>query len=372
MEGMAGESRPTARSRHAPARLLDEASTGTMQAVSFLRRPLAISAAAALILASCASKGTVILALDEAFSAARPGLARELNGGPGRAYRLRTFPIKLSDAPGDVLAKLEEAKKNGEKPITLIASPLLAAALPGPWRGTGAEESCLGDTNLLIPEFRGILPAEHQSPGSFFYARSDPLPAYATAGAACGEYIVSLKTSEGSTPACAILFRESAARPRVALEAFTDAYAKASDGSAPIVRELTSDEDQEAEAAVRELLGADIRLLFVALGGAGNAAIRAAAGPDAIIGADFPGLKPPAALTFRVKPDDRGHRGGPLGRVARWKAGSRGLGAPLHGTRHRRTPPCCERGRRRSPREERFRGYSSQGYRSLDEAMKKT
>jgi hypothetical protein len=92
------------------------------------------------------------------------------------------------------------------------------------------------------------------------------------------------------------------------LEAFAKAYGEASGNGPPLVRELAVSEDDEtqADAAVRELLAADIRLFFVALGSGGPAAVRAAARPGLVVGGDFPGPETPAGLAFRVRPDDRG------------------------------------------------------------------
>ena len=64
--------------------------------------------------------------------------------------------------------------------------------------------------------------------------------------------------------------------------------------------------ERAAQDAVAELLGSDIRVLFVALGSASGAAIEAAARPGVAIGADFPSTDPPATRGFRITPDDRG------------------------------------------------------------------
>src|SRR5208337_2900585 len=65
---------------------------------------------------------------------------------------------------------------------------------------------------------------------------------------------------------------------------------------------------QSAASAVRtavtELLGSDIRVLFVAVGSASGAAIEAAARPGLAIGVDSPAREPLIALAFRIYPDD--------------------------------------------------------------------
>jgi len=272
-----------------------------------------------LLLASCGKKGLVIVALDEAFAAARPGLARELSAGPGPAYRDDYLQLKLSERPGRVLERLEAARAAGENPVALVASPLIAAALPGPWRQGGSEESSLGGALLLLPERRDAESAPRAAaPGTaapdaarsaaFAEATTDPAPAYAAAGRAAGAFIASIAAEEGGVPACGVLYLDAPSRPRRALRAFAEAYAAASSSGSLLVRELSPSEDEEnqAESAVRELLSADIRLLFVALGSGSPAAIRAAAKPGLVVGADYPGPEPPASLAFRVRPDEEG------------------------------------------------------------------
>jgi hypothetical protein len=259
----------------------------------------------ALALASCGSKGTVVVALDEAFAASRPGLAQELAEGPGfsSGYRVEAVTLKLGEGPGAALAALASCRAKGGAPVALVASPLLAAALPGPWRAAGAEESSAGaGITVLLPEWS----AREGARAGFAAAATDPLPAYATAGAAAGAYIASLRV-QGSAATGAVLFREAPARPRAALEAFVAAFEESSGGIPPLVRELypAEDEDSAPESAVRELLGSDIRFLFVALGGGGPAAIRAATRPGLVIGADYHGPGAPEALAFRLRPDDR-------------------------------------------------------------------
>lgn len=270
-------------------------------------------AVTSLFLASCGGKGLVVIALDEAFSAARPDLARELRDHWPIRYRARATTLRLSGEPGEVLSILQKAEKQGEHPVALIASPLLAQALPGPWRSPGTELSCLGGAALLVPEWHAVPPSgvAGSSGAAFALAVTENVPAYAVAGSASGAYIASLRGPGGeqsSSPAGAILFLEAPARPREALEAFAKAYENASGGAPLLVRELgaSEDEQKQAEAAVHELLGADVRLLFVALGAGGPAAIRAATRPGLLLGGDFPGPQSPGDIAFRVRPDDGG------------------------------------------------------------------
>ena len=156
------------------------------------------------------------------------------------------------------------------------------------------------------------------------------MPAYRLAGTAAGAYISAL-SKEGGAPSCGVLFAESPSRPRAALDAFTEAYAAAS-GALPLVlrepvenapgtgpsqgpgpgpgrpprAETPVSAQISAEASVHELLGMDIRLLFLALGASEGQAIRAAMRPGLVIGADFPYPEWPAILAFRIYPDEKG------------------------------------------------------------------
>jgi hypothetical protein len=214
-------------------------------------------------------------------------------------------PVSLGDSPGSALEAASAERKRSGLDAAIVASPLVAKAIAagGAWSG---------DPPLLVPEWRG-----KDAPGLQGFA-TDPAPAYRAAGEAAGAYIAALAEGGGS-PSCGILFAEAPNRPRSALVAFSEAYAKSSGGRALELRELgkgdpasepqgatasDSQADARAEAAVSELLGTDLRLLFVALGPGSEAAIRAAARPGLALGADFPHRGSPPVLAFRVEPDD--------------------------------------------------------------------
>ena len=283
-------------------------------------RSFAPALALALALASCGPAKTgsrVVLAIDEAFAAARPLLAAELGGdasvGGGRNYR----PLALTEGPALALDAVAALRATSPGPVVLVASPLVAAALLG-------SGSWAGDPALVIAEWRGA--GEGAGAGAegaaaavvsgaaaaYSVAASDRAPAYAKAGAACGGYIAAL-AREGAAPVCGVVFSSSAERPRNLLESFQSAFVEKAGSAALLVRELASPDmeasssplDAEAEAAVGELLGADIRVLFLAAGAAAPAALRAAARPGIAIGADYPMPETPAALAFRVSPDEK-------------------------------------------------------------------
>jgi hypothetical protein len=256
------------------------------------------------------------VALDEAFAATRPELAALLQegGGPGIGLFARhgppiVRPLALGASPGAALdAAVAESKRAGAE-AALVASPLVAKALleGGSWSGKPP---------ILSPEWRGAA-----RPGLSAYA-TDPVPAYGAAGAAAGAYVAALAGSGGS-PSCGILFSEAPARPREALEAFARAYAESSEDMPLRIRELgqeaaaaasaavadpAASADRDAEAAVAELLGTDLRLVFIAIGEGSGAAIKAAARPGLAIGADAPYPEASPLLAFRVVPNEQGIR----------------------------------------------------------------
>jgi hypothetical protein len=303
-----------------------------------LRIPAAVIAAAAacLPLASCSARFRPVVALDEAFVATRPELSALLQDGPalrsglfGLLAKPLSAPVALAEGAGKALdAANEERRLNGGN-TALVTSPLVAEAIVegGTWSG---------DPPLLVPEWRG-----RGAPG-LWSATTDPVPAYRAAGSAAGSFIAALSKSKGGgSPSCALVYSEAPSRPRAALTAFAAAYAEASEGLPLRVRELGGNEASEAapgaaprvsaggaaEAAVAELLGSDIRVLFVALGPDAGAAIRAAARTGLAIGADFPYPEAPRSLAFRIVPDDSALLRALVSELRELRGGARGGGA---------------------------------------------
>lgn len=324
-----------------------------------------------MALVSCADVGRErrVIVLDEAFVAAYPELTALLRSpsafGGQRAFSSRTVSaplvISLSQSPGLALDAVREAEGGKPGSALFVTSPLIASALigGGVWKG---------HPSLLVPEWRGEI-----VPG-LISARTDPVPAYRAVGAALGAYTAHL-ARDGGSPSCGVLFSEGPLRPREAIEAFIHAYADASAGARPLVRELVASStapeavpddaaptsaDNRApsrslspEEAVNELLGSDIRTLFIALGPDTIAAVRAASRPGLALGADYADPSADSALAFRILPDWRGIAtslvkrpsssvgGGTeaattilvpalvevLGSASLYKAGGRGLGA---------------------------------------------
>ena len=272
---------------------------------------MAAGAAAVILLASCSARTRPIVALDEAFAETRPGLSALLQDD--RTWGFGPFdglgkpvvvPIALTESPGMALDAANAERKRRGIGTAIVASPLVAKAIVegGYWSG---------DPPLVVPEWRGSPVQGLRS------VATDPIPAYRAAGWAAGAFIAALARGGGS-PSCGLVFSEAPARPRAALAAFAEAYSEASEGGSIQVRELEKDEATseapgtaprpsaggKAEAAVAELLGSDMRILFVALGRDAEAAIRAAAKPDLAVGADFPYPEAPPSLAFRIVPDD--------------------------------------------------------------------
>jgi hypothetical protein len=276
----------------------------------------AAGAAAVILAASCAAQARPVVALDEAFVSMRPGLAALLQEG-GSPYRFPlgilggspldrplVVPIALAESAGAALDAANAERRRSGRGSSLVASPLVAKALVegGAWSG---------DPPLIVPEWRGAPVPGLRS------VTTDPEPAYRAAGQAAGAFIAALSRIGGS-PSCGVVFSEAPTRPRAALAAFAEAYAENSEGRPLHVRELggagaasegagtasPSSAGGKEESAVAELLSADIRVLFVALGPEAGAAIRAAARPGLAVGADFPYPEAPPSLAFRIIPND--------------------------------------------------------------------
>jgi hypothetical protein len=268
---------------------------------------------AAFLVAACGRNGDApreLVALDEAFAAMRPELASRLEGGAAKGRPLALFVrppvvarLALSDSPAKALEAAQAERKRGGKSVALVTSPLVAKSIveAGSWSG---------DPKLFVPGWEG-----GETPGLWAF-KTDPVPAYRALGAAAGAYIAALAKAGGS-PSCGVLFSESVSRPREALSAFAETFAEASEGRHPNVRELGSGlagrgqaavqvvSPGDAEAAAEELLGMDIRLLFVALGSSSEAAIRRAVRPGLVIGADSPFPEASPDLDFRIVPDEK-------------------------------------------------------------------
>ena len=271
------------------------------------------------LLTSCGlipPRAKAVIALDEAFAAARPGLAARLEekslfdpGPAGFLDRPLIIPVALTESAGKAYDAAIAEERNKRIPCVLVASPLIAKAIL-------ANGAWTGDPPLLVPEWRG-----KAEPG-LWTVDTDLEPAYRAAGAAAGAFVAAL-SEEGGSPSCGVIFSESPSRTREALDSFSAAYSEASKGRPLIVRDLGGEDDEnaidpssssqksetrstaaDARSAVADLLGSDIRVLFIALGSISRVAIEAAERPGLAIGADFAAPETPAPLAFRIFPND--------------------------------------------------------------------
>lgn len=251
--------------------------------------------------------------MDETFAEARPSLAMALENLNVRGFEPRALRIGLEERPARVVDYIERLAGEG-RPVVLVASPLLASALlmatePGRTGDVGpsSEPHGLDAMPLIVPEwYRAPFPG-------ITLIDTDPLPAYRAAGRACGAYIAAIKAESGGAPSCGLVYTYSPSHPRSVIEAFASSY-RAVSGAAPLlVRELPSaapqdgpDMDSDARAAVEELLGSDMRVLFVAAGGSTLAALKAAPNPGLVLGAELSDPASPPFLAFRIVPNDKG------------------------------------------------------------------
>jgi hypothetical protein len=287
---------------------------------AFRASPFAVKAAlsfvclaGALSALSCARSADLVVALDETFAAARPSLAAALENLRPPGFERRALRISLQESPARVLDYLNRLARDRHQ-VVLVASPLLASALLsgdefGRTSDVGPSSASYGlDTMpLIVPE--GSLAADSGAVS----VDTDPIPAFRAAGRACGAYIAAIKAERGGAPSCGIVYASSPSRPRSTIEAFAAAYGAASDAAPLLVRELPAtispnapNTESEAQAAVEELLGSDMRILFVAAGGSTLAALKVALNPDLVLGAELSGPSSPPYLAFRIVPNDLG------------------------------------------------------------------
>lgn len=226
--------------------------------------------------------------LDEAFVAAWPGLAGELEA-EARPGRYAT--ISLDEGPGRLLDLAKAAGYGREGGAgALVTSPLLAMALasgetelrglPGGSAQDGEKRGIggLGGAFLVVPAYQG------PQKDYLFSVQSDSREAYAAAGRACGAYIAGLGPGEtGRTGA--ILYRAGRTEDEEGARAFVEAYG-ASAGMAPQVERLEPGANGEIdeEGGIRRLLALDLGLLLVGPGLRLNLVLPRLARPDLALG----------------------------------------------------------------------------------------
>jgi hypothetical protein len=249
--------------------------------------------AAVILLSSCS--GRVFVGLDEAFAAARPGLASELEKSCGGLSGSRYATISLGSGPSGLLAEVSRLR-----PEVVVTSPLFAQALLSAQKagadGNGAADGLIGGARFVVAEWRGPLPEGVCS------AATSSLQAFRRAGAASGAFIKALRASQGSETEGAILFSPSPERPREACDAFVEAFSGAA-GFPPLLREVA--DGAAAQTGLEELLGSDLGLLFVASGSSGPDLCAKAARPSLAIGIALNSEEAYPDAAFCVFPDEK-------------------------------------------------------------------
>lgn len=248
-------------------------------------------------LVSCAPRRELIIALDAAYAATRPGFAASLAALRPRGVRLRYLELPLSDGPSTLAALLREEKTPA---LALAASPLIVRALlEGEERqGGGDSVSLLNGAPLVALEW------PLASDSALIVLESDPLPAYRAAGLSLGAQVAALRAAGETGAEGAIIWREGRGRSAAAFGAFVDSFTEAA-GFPPLTQLLEpSDEENAAERAVRSLLELDLRALLVAAGTGSAQALRSAAGPDRSIGVVSSDSSYGPEVAFRIEADD--------------------------------------------------------------------
>lgn len=273
--------------------------------------PVLLIIVTALALSGCRGQSAPVI-LDEAFAAARPGLATDLRGLQGRLLgRGGAYAVTGLELGADAL--VDEARKAGYAAATpgrgaIVTSPLLAAALVAGERALSLDTDgtrlpgiqALGGLRLVVPEWRGSPQAQIVS------VSTDPGPAFEAAGRAIGAFIASLRASGQAGATAGILFRQTAARGSEALDAFSRGFA-ARVGSPPAVEVLGADSTMDdSGTAIGRLLSADLRVVLVATGRDARAACKALERPGLAIGLEGSAPADWPDAVFAIVPDDRG------------------------------------------------------------------
>jgi len=283
----------------------------TRGAKALSRRAILFSLAVSLVLSGCAGRSAPVL-LDEAFTAARPGLAARFRGlqkgfpGQGGVYA----EIGLVRGP-EVL--VEEARKAGYAAAgkgkgAIITSPLLAASLVAGEKALALDSAAaqgsgiqaLGGLGLVVPEWQGG-PQAQITP-----VNTEASKAFEAAGRAAGAFVAALRRSGQGNATGGILFRETPSRGPEALEAFSRGFV-AMAGVAPTVETIgKADTMDESATPVGRLLAVDLRIVLVATGRDTRAFCKALERPGLALGLESSDPAAWPAACFVIAPDDDG------------------------------------------------------------------
>lgn len=245
----------------------------------------------------------LVVAVDQAFAAIRPGLV-ELAGRDnlfGNRIALVVVPVD-----GSAPALLRELETRRLKPAAIAASPLLARALvEGAARNGSAPPA-----PVLALEWE---PPEDSSARPTASIISDPIPAARRLGASMGAFVSRLRSGSAdlgpASPSAqgAAIFEDGEAGNSAEREAFVAAWTAAA-GFAPLVLDLDP-ASPDNDSPLRGLFSSDLRTLFIDEGADGPAALDLADGRVAVeaiaSGAAQAIERAWPNVAFVLSPDDR-------------------------------------------------------------------
>lgn len=214
----------------------------------------------------------LVVALDRAFEATRPGLVAELERPRLLGNRLLLLELPVEGAAPELLRELAERKLS---PRALAASPLVARTLVEGAARNGAELPA----PLIALEW---VPPPGQAPRGLLSLRSDPRPGARRLGGLLASLLLDLRRgSKNLGPAspsaqAAFVWEGGPGADEGEKEAFLQSWtAKAGEG--PLELDLDPGAPT-ADADLRSLFSADIRLLFVEAGDLAPAVLDLAEG----------------------------------------------------------------------------------------------
>ncbi len=252
----------------------------------------------------------IVVAIDAAFAAIRPGLVARCGTFDPFGNRLTLILVPVDNAPSTLLRELQTRKLH---PRVIAASPLLARALvegaarnnsapPAPvialeWAPGAAPSSFspAGSTQPLAPSGAPPLPPPPLQQGGAAAAPafptasilSDPLPAARRLGTLLGSIVADLRKGSprlgpASTSATgAIVWEAGPGRPDSERTAFEESWTAAA-GLDPLELNLAQN-DPNADSLLRGLFSNDIRALFVDAGDLTPAALNQADGKITVV-----------------------------------------------------------------------------------------
>ncbi|MDA8411356.1 MAG: hypothetical protein M0001_13335 [Treponema sp.] len=232
----------------------------------------------------------IVVAMDQAFEAMRPGLVARFRAFDPLGNRLTYLSLPVDNAPSTLLHELEKRRL---RPQAIVASPLVARALvEGAARNNAQPPAPVialewsagsGQNSPGLPAPIGPIPSPTAS------ILSDPVPAARRLGRALGSVIADLRRGSprlGAPTASAvgaIIWESGPERPEAERRALEETWTAAA-GDPPLELVLQPN-DPNSDSQLRDLFSKDIRALFVDAGSYGPEALDQADGKITIIAA---------------------------------------------------------------------------------------